>query len=264
MKLRTRVVAATLTAAMALQMQLTAFAQEVAAVNTENSGNIVIVDENGNQKTITPEEFNELNNADAAEESSTAEVPALTPEQKVEPEKGIDETVDAGESENTQQAPEADATESQPEEAPPAEGAAEEQQEVAVQENVIYWNPGEMYDGTAVGSDDNDGYTAETPVLTMEAALAKAQSVADQNGVALDQITVYMVNPLEVTDDKELDGGNLTLQAWDGRDYDSDVLFYMDQGARLTLRNVTLTPRQIAEMMRTSTTSSWCGIATAY
>lgn len=247
MKLRTRVVAATLTAAMALQMPLTAFAQEVAAVNTENSGNIVIVDENGNQKTITPEEFNELNNADAAEESSTAEVPALTPEPKVEPEKGIDETVDAEESENTQQAPEADATESQPEEAPPAEGAAEEQQEVAVQENVIYWNPGEMYDGTAVGSDDNDGYTAETPVLTMEAALAKAQSVADQNGVALDQITVYMVNPLEVTDDKELDGGNLTLQAWDGRDYDSDVLFYMDQGARLTLRNVTLTPRQIAE-----------------
>lgn len=247
MKLRTRVVAATLTAAMALQMPLTAFAQEVAAVNTENSGNIVIVDENGNQKTITPEEFNELNNADAAEESSTAEVPALTPEQKVEPEKGIDETVDAEESENTQQAPEADATESQPEEAPPAEGGAEEQQEVAVQENVIYWNPGEMYDGTAVGSDDNDGYTAETPVLTMEAALAKAQSVADQNGVALDQITVYMVNPLEVTDDKELDGGNLTLQAWDGRDYDSDVLFYMDQGARLTLRNVTLTPRQIAE-----------------
>ena len=149
MKLRTRVVAATLTAAMALQMPLTAFAQEVAAVNTENSGNIVIVDENGNQKTITPEEFNELNNADAAEESSTAEVPALTPEPKVEPEKGIDETVDAEESENTQQAPEADATESQPEEAPPAEGAAEEQQEVAVQENVIYWNPGEMYDGMA-------------------------------------------------------------------------------------------------------------------
>ena len=247
MKLRTRVVAATLTAAMALQMPLTAFAQEVAAVNTENSGNVVIVDENGNQKTITPEEFNKLNNADAAEESSTAEVPALTPEQKVEPEKGIDETVDAEESENTQQAPEADATESQPEEAPPAEGAAEEQQEVAVQENVIYWNPGEMYDGTAVGSDDNDGYTAETPVLTMEAALAKAQSVADQNGVALDQITVYMVNPLEVTDDKELDGGNLTLQAWNGRDYDSDVLFYMEQGAQLTLRNVTLTPRQIAE-----------------
>ena len=247
MKLRTRVVAATLTAAMALQMPLTAFAQDVAAVNTENSGNIVIVDENGNQKTITPEEFNELNNADAAEESNTAEVPALTPEQKVEPEKGTDETVDAEKSENAEQSPEADATESQPEEAPPAEGVAEEQQEVAVQDNVIYWNPGEMYDGTAVGSDDNDGYTAETPVLTMEAALAKAQSVADQNGVALDQITVYMVNPLEVTDDKELDGGNLTLQAWDGRDYDSDVLFYMDQGAQLTLRNVTLTPRQIAE-----------------
>lgn len=52
MKLRTRVVAATLTAAMALQMPLTAFAQEVAAVNTENSGNIVIVDEMVTRKPL--------------------------------------------------------------------------------------------------------------------------------------------------------------------------------------------------------------------
>lgn len=246
MKLRTRVAAAVLTAAMTLQMPLAAFAQDSNPVTQEgeSSGNIVVVDENGNQKTVTPEQLNEMNSSDGTQ------TPAL--EQTVEPTAEQETTTEQPTQEQEGEEDPAPAEKSDTEKEPvlieiPDAETAEEPAETTKLENAIYWNPGEMYDGTAVGSDDNDGYTAETPVLTMEAALAKAQSVADQNGVALDQITVYMVNPLEVTDDKELDGGNLTLQAWDGRDYDSDVLFYMDQGARLTLRNVTLTPRQIAE-----------------
>ena len=246
MKLRTRVAAAVLTAAMTLQMPLAAFAQDSNPVTQEgeSSGNIVVVDENGNQKTVTPEQLNEMNSNDGTQ------TPAL--EQTVEPTAEQETTTEQPTQEQEGEEDPAPAEKSDTEKEPvlietPDAETAEEPAETTKLENAIYWNPGEMYDGTAVGSDDNDGYTAETPVLTMEAALAKAQSVADQNGVALDQITVYMVNPLEVTDDKELDGGNLTLQAWDGRDYDSDVLFYMDQGARLTLRNVTLTPRQIAE-----------------
>lgn len=246
MKLRTRVAAAVLTAAMTLQMPLAAFAQDSNPVTQEgeSSGNIVVVDENGNQKTVTPDQLNEMNSSDGAQTPALEQTVEPTAEQETTTEQPTQEQ--EGE-ENPAPAEKSD-TEKEPVliETPDAE-TAEEPAETTKLENAIYWNPGEMYDGTAVGSDDNDGYTAETPVLTMEAALAKAQSVADQNGVALDQITVYMVNPLEVTDDKELDGGNLTLQAWDGRDYDSDVLFYMDQGARLTLRNVTLTPRQIAE-----------------
>lgn len=246
MKLRTRVAAAVLTAAMTLQMPLAAFAQDSNPVTQEgeSSGNIVVVDENGNQKTVTPEQLNEMNSNDGTQ------TPAL--EQTVEPTAEQETTTEQPTQEQEGEEDPAPAEKSDTEKEPvlietPDAETAEEPAETTKLENAIYWNPGEMYDGTAVGSDDNDGYTAETPVLTMEAALAKAQSVADQNGVALDQITVYMVNPLEVTDDKELDGGNLTLQTWDGRDYDSDVLFYMDQGARLTLRNVTLTPRQIAE-----------------
>lgn len=246
MKLRTRVAAAVLTAAMTLQMPLAAFAQDSNPVTQEgeSSGNIVVVDENGNQKTVTPEQLNEMNSNDGTQ------TPAL--EQTVEPTAEQETTTEQPTQEQEGEEDPAPAEKSDTEKEPvlietPDAETAEEPAETTKLENAIYWNPGEMYDGTAVGSDDNDGYTAETPVLTMEAALAKAQSVADQNGVALDQITVYMVNPLEVTDDKELDGGNLTLQAWDGRDYDSDVLFYMDQGAQLTLRNVTLTPRQIAE-----------------
>lgn len=243
MKLRTRVGAALLTAAMVLQAPLAVFAQDAGTLvpETANEGNIVVVDENGNAKTVTADQLNEMNQEqDTA--SDAQEIP--NPEPAEAPEAPTESASEQEQAQAPQENPAEDSVDEEP---------ADEVQEDTPEEanaapgTVVYWNPGDVYDGTAAGNDENDGLTPQTPVLTEEAALAKAKYVAAQNGAELNQITVYLVNPLDVQDDKDFDFENVILQAWDGRNYDSDVLFYMDQGVQLTLKNVTLKPRSEAE-----------------
>lgn len=94
------------------------------------------------------------------------------------------------------------------------------------------------------GKDSNSGRSPMAPVKTFEAAVEQAQALADEQGVDVQDVTIYSMNPQEVLEGENLDisAANLTVQAWEGRNYDSDVLFYVNDGT-LTLEKVTLSAR---------------------
>lgn len=94
------------------------------------------------------------------------------------------------------------------------------------------------------GKDTNSGRSPMEPVKTFDAAMQCAQTLADEQGVDVRDVTIYSMNPQELVNGESLDvsGAHLTVQAWKGRNYDSDVLFYVKDGA-LTMEEVTLAPR---------------------
>lgn len=94
------------------------------------------------------------------------------------------------------------------------------------------------------GKDTNGGRSPMDPVKTFDAAMQQAQALADEQGVDVRDVTIYSMNPQEVLEGENLDisAANLTVQAWEGRNYDSDVLFYVNDGT-LTLEKVTLSAR---------------------
>lgn len=113
-------------------------------------------------------------------------------------------------------------------------------------------------DRVPAGDDANNGRSPLAPVKTWEAARQRAREVADELGVPLTDVTVYMLNPLEITGGGhvELSGDMLLLKAWEGRGYDSDVLFYVQDGS-LSLRNVVLTPRSIENLDEAAAPLVW-------
>lgn len=108
------------------------------------------------------------------------------------------------------------------------------------------------------GNDANNGRSPLAPVKTWEAAQQRAREAADELGVPLTDVTVYMLNPLEITGGGhvELSGDMLLLKAWEGRGYDSDVLFYVQDGS-LSLRNVVLTPRSLESLDEAAAPLVW-------
>lgn len=94
------------------------------------------------------------------------------------------------------------------------------------------------------GKDSNSGRSPMAPVKTFEAAMEQAQALADEQGVDVRDVTIYSMNPQEVLDGEtlEVSGADLTVQAWEGRTYDSDVLFYVNNGT-LTMEGVNLLAR---------------------
>lgn len=94
------------------------------------------------------------------------------------------------------------------------------------------------------GKDSNSGRTPMDPVKTFEAAMEQAQALAEEQGVSIRDITIYSMNPQEVLEGEtlEVSGADVTVQAWEGRNYDSDVLFYVNNGT-LTMEGVNLLAR---------------------
>ena len=129
----------------------------------------------------------------------------------------------------------------------------------------IYWNPGgnipqEIRKSTAAtgsdaeydagsdeeiqipkGRDGADGLTPEHPVKSLEKALRQAGKLASKNGLALSDITIYAMNPMEIPDGEmyALNGGNVRIASWPERGYYNDTIFYVN-GGQLALINTTL------------------------
>lgn len=95
----------------------------------------------------------------------------------------------------------------------------------------------------AEGKDSADGLLPSRPVKSLSAAVRKAKKLADQLDMEAEDITIYAMNPMEIHEGEAyfLDGKGVTIMAWDGRDYDSDLIFYVN-GGQLTLEDVTLQP----------------------
>lgn len=96
-------------------------------------------------------------------------------------------------------------------------------------------------DVAPMGKDSNDGRSPSTPVKSFETAIERARELAEEMEVGLDQITIYSMNPLEIQegDSLKVDGESVVLQAWEGRNYHSDLLFYL-KGGTLSLEHITL------------------------
>lgn len=111
-----------------------------------------------------------------------------------------------------------------------------------------------------VGDDANTGRSPLAPVKTFDGAMQRAQELAAELGITVDQVTIYMMNPLEVSpgQDVQISAGMAVLKAWEGRNYDSDTLFYLS-GGTLTVANAVLTPRAIdpANMQDASKALVW-------
>ena len=129
-------------------------------------------------------------------------------------------------------------------------------------EMVIYWNPGGVLpDNLATasdaqkatdtvkatassakrGSDTADGLTPSTPVKTLAAALERAQTMQEEEGVIASDITIYAMNPMEISDGELyiLTGGQIRIVSWPGRTYNNEMIFYVN-GGQLTLINTKL------------------------
>lgn len=93
----------------------------------------------------------------------------------------------------------------------------------------------------AVGKDRADGLSPEKPVRTLKAAMKKAEKLANSLDMDLQDITIYVMNPMEVKqgDIEELNGSGIMLASWPERSYDSDLIFYVN-GGKLVLRDVNL------------------------
>lgn len=134
-------------------------------------------------------------------------------------------------------------------------------------EPVIYWNPGnevvlqisdtitatpsegrkaslsELGSGviSAIGKDSANGLSPEHPVRTLNAAIRKAEKLADKLGVETEDVIIYAMNPMEVEkdDSHEVKGRGITLASWPERSDDSDLIFCLD-GGKLILRDINL------------------------
>ena len=127
-------------------------------------------------------------------------------------------------------------------------------------EMVIYWNPGgvlpdnlatasDAQKATATasassakrGRDSADGLSPSTPVKTLAAALERAQIMQEEEGVVASDITIYAMNPMEISDGQLyiLTGGQIKIVSWPGRTYDNETIFYVN-GGQLTLVNTRL------------------------
>lgn len=93
------------------------------------------------------------------------------------------------------------------------------------------------------GSDRADGLTPGRPVKSLKAAMNKAKKLAKALDVETEEVVIYAMNPMEIGEGEAyfLDGKGMTILAWDGRDYDSDLIFYVD-GGQLSLEDVRLQP----------------------
>ncbi len=146
--------------------------------------------------------------------------------------------------------------------------ASEAEQESALRQGAIYWNPGgslpaellasasEAYEQTATfsnsltaatvsnaakGNDRSDGLSPERPVKSLETALLRADELAQEEGLDRSDITIYAMSPMEVEDGHMyvLNGGGVRIASWDGRSYLNDTIFYLN-GGQLTLMNASL------------------------
>ena len=149
--------------------------------------------------------------------------------------------------------------------------ALEPLKQSALDEGIIYWNPGgvlpadlataanaqavtvDTQTATASnarkatasnakkGRDNADGRTPLTSVKTLATAIERAEELMAEEGLLATEITIYAMNPMEIEDGQlyALNGGNLRIKSWPGRSYDSDVIFYVN-GGQLTLMNVRL------------------------
>ncbi len=127
-------------------------------------------------------------------------------------------------------------------------------------EAAIYWNPGgaipklsddgSTVDGTIVASASEarstrknrsiTGLTPYKPVKTLKEALKRAEQMKEE-GVDPGEITIYVMNPMEIKDGQLyiLNAGNIRLVSWPDRPYENDSLFYIN-GGQLTLINAIL------------------------
>jgi len=146
--------------------------------------------------------------------------------------------------------------------------ASEAEQESALRQGAIYWNPGgslpaellasasDAYEQTATfsnsltaatvsnaakGNDRSDGLNPERPVKSLETALIRADELAQEEGLDRSDITIYAMSPMEVEDGHiyVLNGGGVRIASWDGRSYLNDTIFYLN-GGQLTLMNASL------------------------
>ena len=110
------------------------------------------------------------------------------------------------------------------------------------------------------GDDANTGRSPLAPVKSFDAAMQRARELSAELGITMDQVTIYMMNPLEITTGQQVDiNTNMAiLKAWEGRNYDSDMLFYLT-GGTLSVNNTVMTPRAIdpANMQDAAKTLVW-------
>ena len=110
------------------------------------------------------------------------------------------------------------------------------------------------------GDDANTGRSPLAPVKSFDAAMQRARELSAELGITVDQVTIYMMNPLEITTGQQVDiNTNMAiLKAWEGRNYDSDMLFYLT-GGTLSVNNTVMTPRAIdpANMQDAAKTLVW-------
>ncbi|MFR4987975.1 hypothetical protein [Anaerotruncus colihominis] len=94
------------------------------------------------------------------------------------------------------------------------------------------------------GNDENDGFSPFSPVKSFEAALEQAKTAAEDLDLALDEITIFQMNPVELESGRQMliDGQSVTLRAWEGRIDKRGILFYLNGGA-LTLKDISLQAR---------------------
>ena len=110
------------------------------------------------------------------------------------------------------------------------------------------------------GDDANTGRSPLAPVKSFDAAMQRARELSAELGITMDQVTIYMMNPLEIKTGQQVDiNTNMAiLKAWEGRNYDSDMLFYLT-GGTLSVNNTVMTPRAIdpANMQDAAKTLVW-------
>ena len=110
------------------------------------------------------------------------------------------------------------------------------------------------------GDDANTGRSPLAPVKSFDAAMQRARELSAELGITVDQVTIYMMNPLEIKTGQQVDiNTNMAiLKAWEGRNYDSDMLFYLT-GGTLSVNNTVMTPRAIdpANMQDAAKTLVW-------
>ena len=104
-------------------------------------------------------------------------------------------------------------------------------------------------DSVPEGDDANDGRSPLAPVKTFAMAMQRAREVAAELGVPADQVTIYSMNPQELGygETLEVNADMAVLKPWEGRSYDSDVLFHVN-GGTLTLKRVALAPRRLENL----------------
>lgn len=93
------------------------------------------------------------------------------------------------------------------------------------------------------GKDSADGLLPTQPVKSLSTAIRKAKRLAEKLDMEEEDIIIYAMNPMEIKEGEAyfLDGKGMTIMAWDGRDYDSDLIFYVN-GGQLSLEDVILQP----------------------